>query len=147
MTSDVVYREPDVGGRLQSCDLGISTVSIPAFTTRRRSSMPNVVGEQLASSSQSRAAKCDACARPLGLPRFPAAAPDGVLFLEPGVRGVEFGDRGVHVFEVEPDLQRDSTLLVDAVYLEKLVLRRPGAQRRQCPTPLEREPGARLARR
>ena len=43
------------------------------------------------------------------------------------VHGVELGDCGVHVFEVEPDLQRDPTLLVNAVYLEKFVLRRPGA--------------------
>ena len=50
------------------------------------------------------------------------------LFLEPGVRGVEFGDRGIHVFEVEQDLQGDSTLFVDAVYLEKFILRRPGAR-------------------
>ncbi len=33
--------------------------------------------------------------------------------LEPGVRGVECGDRGVDVFDVERDLQRDSTVLVD----------------------------------
>ena len=33
--------------------------------------------------------------------------------LEPGVRGVELGDRGVDVFDVEPHLQRDSTVLVE----------------------------------
>ena len=46
--------------------------------------------------------------------------------LEPGVRGVEFGDRGVDVFDVEPHLQRDSAFLVEAVQLEHLVVRRPG---------------------
>ena len=50
------------------------------------------------------------------------------LVLEPGMRGVEFGDRGIHVFEVEKDLQGDSTLFVDAVYLKKFILRRPGAR-------------------
>ena len=37
-------------------------------------------------------------------------------FLEPGMRGVEFGERGVDVFDVEQHLQRDSTFLVDAEY-------------------------------
>src|ERR1700757_2804328 len=50
------------------------------------------------------------------------------LLLEPGMRGIEFGDRGVHVFEVEEDLQGDPTLFVDAIYLEKFILRRPGAR-------------------
>ncbi len=35
------------------------------------------------------------------------------LIPESGVGGVEFGDRGVDVFDVERDLQRDSTVLVD----------------------------------
>ena len=69
------------------------------------------------------------------------------FLLESGVQGVEFGHRGVHVFEVEPDLQRDPTLLVNAVYLEEFVVAAPQGSRRQCPTSLEREPGARLARR
>ena len=38
-----------------------------------------------------------------------------MLFLEPCMHGVESRDCGVHVFEVEPHLQRDSTFLVDAV--------------------------------
>ena len=33
--------------------------------------------------------------------------------LEPGVRGVELGDRGVDVVDVEEHLQRDSTFLVE----------------------------------
>ena len=33
--------------------------------------------------------------------------------LEPGVRGVELGDRGVEVVDVEEHLQRDSTVLVE----------------------------------
>ena len=48
------------------------------------------------------------------------------LLLEPGVRGVELGHRGVDIFDVEPHLQRDSALLVEADYLEHLVLRRSG---------------------
>ena len=44
------------------------------------------------------------------------------------MHGVEFGDRGVDVFDVEPDLKRDPTLLVDAVYLEEFVGRRTGAR-------------------
>jgi len=48
------------------------------------------------------------------------------FILESGVQGVEFGNRGVDVFDVEPDLQRDPTLLVDAVYLEESSIGAPG---------------------
>jgi hypothetical protein len=48
-----------------------------------------------------------------------------MYFREPGVLRVEFGDRGLDVFDVEPHLQRDPTLLVEAGYMEHLVLRRP----------------------
>jgi len=37
-----------------------------------------------------------------------------MLLLESGVRGVELGERGVHVFDVEEHLQRDSTFRVEA---------------------------------
>jgi hypothetical protein len=43
------------------------------------------------------------------------------------VRGVELGDCGVHVVEIEPHLQRDSTVVVEAEQLEQLVSRRPRA--------------------
>ncbi len=36
------------------------------------------------------------------------------LPFQPGICGVEFGDSGVQVFDVEPHLQRKSTLFVEA---------------------------------
>ncbi len=44
------------------------------------------------------------------------------------MRGVELGDRSIHVLQVEKDLQGDSTLFVDAIYLKKFILRRAGAR-------------------
>jgi hypothetical protein len=38
---------------------------------------------------------------------------------------VEFGERGVHVVDIEEDLQDDSTFLADTVQLEQLVARCP----------------------
>ena len=67
--------------------------------------------------------------------------------LQPRMRGVEFGDRGVHVFDVEPHLQRESAFFVDAVKLEKFVLRRPRAYVCAAYLSAEREPDARLAQR
>ena len=39
---------------------------------------------------------------------------------------VEFGDRGIDIFDVEPHLEVDASLLVETDHLEHLVLRRPG---------------------
>src|SRR5262245_4179145 len=43
------------------------------------------------------------------------------------MRGIEFGDRSIHVVDVEPHLQRDPTLLIDAEYTQEFVARRPRA--------------------
>ncbi len=48
--------------------------------------------------------------------------------LEPSVSGVQLGDRGLHVFDVEPHLSCDSPLLIEAVQLEQFVPRRSRAQ-------------------
>ena len=56
-----------------------------------------------------------------------------MLCFEPGVRGFEFGDCRVHVLGVEPQLKRESTILVDADELDKqLHSRRPGAHVRRA---------------
>ncbi len=51
-----------------------------------------------------------------------------VAFVEPGMRRIEFRDRGVDVFDVERDFQCDPTVLVEADHLEHLILRRPGTR-------------------
>src|SRR6202012_5130317 len=57
---------------------------------------------------------------------YPLSLHDALpIFLEPGMCGIKLGDCGLHVFEVEPHLQCDSPFHIDAVQLEKFVLRRP----------------------
>ena len=62
----------------------------PAFTTRRRSSskMSSASISAIAVPVPGREVRQEALG-PLGLPRFPAAAPAGVQFIEAGERGVE----------------------------------------------------------
>ena len=129
MTTNAVYVIPTSATARRFAISASRPRWIPAFTTRRRSSTQNVVGQYLrelipvAGGEVRRVALVRLACRVLQPPRLTVC-----LVLEPGMRGVEFGDRGIHVFEVEPDLQRDSTLFVDAVYLEKFVLRRPRAR-------------------
>ena len=59
------------------------------------------------------------------------------LVLEPGMRGVEFGDRGIHVFEVEPDLQARFDPLRRCRISEEIHPAAPQGSHRQCPPPLE----------
>ena len=108
-------RDPDVGDRPQVCDLGISTALDPCVYDPPAIVDADVVGQYLreripvAGCEVRRVALGRLACRVFQPPRLAVC-----LVLKPGMRGVEFGDRGIHVFEVEPDLQGDSTLFVDA---------------------------------
>ena len=112
-------RDPDVGDRPQVCDLGIATPFDPCVYDPTAIVGDEVVSQYLrervpvAGCEVRRVALSRMACRVLQPPR---------LLLELGVHGVEFGDRGVNVFEVEPYLRCDSTVIVETKQLERLVL-------------------------
>ena len=80
---------PDLGDRSHVRDVDISTVSDPGVHDPTAIVDENVVGQYLRHARPSRGPRSTSrSARPLGLPRFPAAAP-AAEFVEPRERGVE----------------------------------------------------------
>ena len=136
---------PEVGDRPYLRDGGGAVVALSA-----ESSTPvfdsDVVGEQRADLVEAPVRE-ERVEPSIGSTRGVLERRARTSLLEPGIRGVQFGHCGVDVFDVEPHLQRDSAFLVEAEQLKHLVLRRARALRRQCQARIEREPGARLARR
>ena len=74
---DVVALTPKSAATVHLLDPGISAVSDPAFTTRRRSSTEMSSASISLKASNSRAVKHSWLRSLLGLPRFPVAAPAG----------------------------------------------------------------------
>ena len=110
MTS--LFLSAEVGDRLQLRELCSAVVALAA-----ESSTPvfdlDVVGKQRADGVP--APFREERVEPIvGSTRGVLERAPEVAALESGVRGVEFGDRGVDVFDVERHLQRDSTVLVEA---------------------------------
>ncbi len=107
-------REPEVGGHLQILDHGFSAASVPGIHD------PSVIGAGKAfgdnGSYGSPVAGGEVRPEAFVYPRRGVLEPRPRMFcLESGLRGIELGECGVHVFEVEKHMQRNSTFLVEAV--------------------------------
>ena len=106
---------PDVGDSPQVRDFGISTVSDAGVHYATTIVHVNVVSEQLCHRLPVAAREvCDVALDHSACVVFRQSRPR-LCFLKAAVRGVEFGHRGVEVFDVEEHLQRDPTLLVETM--------------------------------
>jgi hypothetical protein len=114
-----VRTQPGVDDRPQVCDLAISTASDPGVYHPPAIVGNDVVGQYL----RERIPVAGGEVRHVALARLASRVVQPphlavCLLFKPGMRGVEFSDRGFHVLDVEPHLQCDSTRLVDAAHLE-----------------------------